>query len=137
MANQVQCPNCGGYKVNEDVIGIDSKTGKSFPVLGYCGFVVLLMVIYVMVGALWLAVYGNKPTTSSCLMSTVFILLFFWGTYKFNKREKRAWNLYKYECKLCGYQWEWREGQPRPTVNVRPDLIEKGEQRLEQQRRKE
>lgn len=50
-----------------------------------------------------------------------------------NKAEKRAYNIYKYHCDLCGFNWEWREGQPLPKVNVNPDLIARGAKKLEEE----
>ena len=43
-----------------------------------------------------------------------------------------------YKCDLCGYAWYWGPGHPLPSVNIRPDLIAKGEQRLreEEERRR-
>jgi len=35
-------------------------------------------------------------------------------------------------CKICGNRWSWETDNP-PTVNVRPDLIAMGEQRLREQ----
>jgi hypothetical protein len=43
--------------------------------------------------------------------------------------------IYHYTCSLCGYKWPWRTGEPLPPVQIRPDLIAKGEERLEQERR--
>ena len=36
-------------------------------------------------------------------------------------------------CYLCGYKWEWQVGTPEPSINVRPDLMAKGEQRLREE----
>jgi hypothetical protein len=41
--------------------------------------------------------------------------------------------LYRYLCHLCGYRWTWRTGTPYPPVTVRPDLIAKGEQKLQEE----
>jgi hypothetical protein len=40
--------------------------------------------------------------------------------------------LYNYECRLCGYEWEWRSNTPRPVAIVRPELIARGAQKLEE-----
>jgi hypothetical protein len=36
---------------------------------------------------------------------------------------------------LCGYRWHLDPGNPPPQVQVRPDLIARGAQRLEEQQR--
>jgi hypothetical protein len=43
---------------------------------------------------------------------------------------------YDYYCQLCGYRWTWRTGEPQPRINLRPDLIAKGNQRLEEEEKK-
>lgn len=139
MPDQVQCPNCGGYKTDEHSEFVNPKTGK--PDLtsgGYCILMLLWLIIYVgLIFVLLLVFRADERNTPGCLISLVMVMIFIWFHIKYVRVGKDAQKFYKYECRICGYHWQWREGQPRPTINVRGDLIEKGEQRLERQHRKE
>jgi len=42
---------------------------------------------------------------------------------------------YFYYCVLCGYRWTWQTDQPKPQVIVRPDLVQLGAQKLEEDRK--
>jgi hypothetical protein len=152
MSNQVQCPSCGGYKVDGKVFRIDPSTGKPPISLG-CGFIfqmILLWTFLLMVEVVLMTIIfpGDHQNTSGTIMGLVAYVLPFVviipfyrrQSVKINEAKKRAYNLYDYRCNLCGYNWQWREGQPRPKVKVKPGLIAKGEQRLEEeeeQRRKQ
>jgi len=50
---------------------------------------------------------------------------------------KEAITGYRYYCNICGNRWQWDVGTSLPRVTLRPDLIQKGEQRLEDERRKQ
>ena len=43
----------------------------------------------------------------------------------------------RYFCELCGFEFWVRRDRPPPTANVRPDLIEKGYQRLKEKEEEE
>ncbi|MBX3051933.1 MAG: hypothetical protein KF753_10690 [Caldilineaceae bacterium] len=47
------------------------------------------------------------------------------------KRPNTQTNTYSYSCALCGYKWSWNTNTPWPIVQVRPDLIAQGEQKLQ------
>ncbi len=137
MSNQVQCPNCGGYKVSQNIDRIDPATGNMVG-SGGCGIAVLFSIL-----GFALAIYGTMSGNSvigfsgTALMVLVGFPLIVWLEIKKGQSQKRAYNLYNYQCNLCGYQWSWREGQPKSKVNIRPDLIERGEQRLEKEHQKQ
>ena len=42
----------------------------------------------------------------------------------------------KMTCSLCGYIWEERSGDVPPTVTVRPELIQRGAEKLEEEARR-
>lgn len=137
MANQVQCPSCGGYKSDSTLTLIDPKTGKKVPSTT-CGGIILVIAI-AFLGGQGIAPFIPSDFGIPFIVLTLAIVLFL--SYKIattpTAAEKRATSHYKYHCNICGYKWEWHEGQPRPKVNVRPDLIAQGEQRLEEERRKQ
>lgn len=137
ISNQVQCPNCGGYKIDGSVRRIDPETGRAvrgksgagcFWFAGITGLGVILSVM--------------SRDTNGVLAIAGFVLGFIaaWVSDAISKQKvkqaiARAYNLYNYSCNLCGYRWEWRDGQPWPKVKVNPDLIAKGAQKLEEETR--
>jgi hypothetical protein len=44
---------------------------------------------------------------------------------------------YKFQCAICGYNWDWYIGNPLPTVTVQPNLIAKGELRIQEEQEEE
>ena len=146
MSTQVQCPNCGGYKtetvkvedvsVKENVTSDERKKNtiswlKAFPV-----YVAIALVLFFLGG-----IIKDTDPSGSMLCGTfsiVFILIaVFMIPYSMTRKTKkiRVGQIYSYYCYLCGYKWSWETGTPLPTVNVRPDLIASGEQRLEEEAR--
>jgi predicted nucleic-acid-binding Zn-ribbon protein len=123
MPNQVQCPNCGGYKVTAKEVPIDGK--KPVPIWE--------RVVNAIIG---LAFVG-----AGFMFSDLAWLFWLLGTYALlyslfiSTRSKTVGKYYAFYCKLCGYQWKWQEGQPWPEVKVNPDLIAKGAQKLEEEAR--
>jgi len=91
----------------------------------------LLIFLAAIVG-FW-GMYRNEDVIviSGALAMIVFIAIFLRlpGVKKIATR-------YWYRCYLCGYEWSWRSDEPKPQVTIRPDLIAKGEQRLEEERKK-
>lgn len=135
MANQVQCPHCGGFKIDSKNFRIDPTTGNS--IASGCGKFVLYFMLavsgYMMVGLFgaFIDQWGLALFGLGGLILFIFIITFL---KKNRQAEKRAYTLFKYHCNLCGYNWDWRVGEMLPEVHVRPDLISKGEQRLEEER---
>jgi len=150
MANQVQCPNCGGYKVSfsqKDIFEkraysvYDPKNWKGWHlVLIFLAIVLVLMAVGGESLRLFIVVFCSVPLILSLI---IFIPKLLWAII-FQKGQMRIKEksgvLYNFSCQLCGYKWEWSTGQPEPEIHVRPDLIAKGEQRLreeEERRRKQ
>lgn len=128
MTDQVQCPHCGGYKVGTERRNrIDPKTGKNYgqpPTdkmkedVSNSGCL-FIMVIFFPLLILYLIVYIIAAIADNALVP------------------KDVLNEYSYICSLCGYKWTWRENDPLPPVEVRPDLIVQGEQSLEEKRKRD
>ncbi len=135
MPDQVQCPNCGGYKVEKELTFIDQKTGKQDTGAGFCAMLLLGMLGIAGVGVLAVIFQNTSLSTPIQIVLLAAILIFLWLTTRGTNREASMDKVYKYECRICGYHWQ---GQHQSKgVTVRPELIEKGEQLLEKQRRKE
>ena len=98
MSNQEQCPSCSGYKVNEEDgsgCASDMSTHLILTVISVGTWIVVWILIAVVEGVM--KSFSPKPDPT----------------------------LHKYTCQICGYKWTWREGTPRPKVNVRPELLAK------------
>ena len=142
MTGQVQCPNCGGYKVSTETKTIGRKSGNELPGCG--GFFLL----FLLSAGGWLGLVMfinamNNPFLNNAFVmgffgiaalgGPIFTVLFIWALLIYLKVEKIE--KYYYTCLLCGYKWSRREDEPLPPVTVRPDLIIKGEQKLEEEER--
>ncbi len=129
MSNQAQCPNCGGYKTNQNVFQIDPTTGKQ-PSGGFSLFLKSIIVLFVVFGVLSIVTSEEFLTKALIIAFPIFMVFALWQGISNGKAKQRSYNLYKYQCNLCGYKWEWQHGQPLPKVKVQPDLIAKGEKLL-------
>lgn len=109
---QVQCPNCGGYRVNwRGTYHEDSKGG--YHGLAWSptekGWALFLILFTLGLGFILQAIVKG-------------IIIARW--------KPKGANRWDWTCELCGYEWIVRKGQPAATIRVRPDLIAKGEERL-------
>lgn len=113
--DQVQCPNCGGYRVYQHVASSHLETyTKKLDLISrliwggtvFCSLGLLLLAK----GVRDILFKGEEPGTIQVADS------------------------YQNTCLLCGYQWIWKVGDPLPQAQVRPDLIAAGEQRLREER---
>jgi hypothetical protein len=128
MTNQEQCPNCGGYKIDRSIKRIDPKTGKQYESR-------FRDIMWIPISALLiLCFYTFIPNP---IYSCGFAALVIAASIIVSKRsiEAHTYPLYSYYCNLCGYRWEWHEGQPWPKVKVNPDLMARGAQKLEEEAR--
>ena len=130
MSSQVQCPNCGGYKATSAKLMQQSPVSSSQRIRNIIIYLVLLGLS--IVGVIFFPGLGRSICGFSAV---VFLVVFLTYLFRSNITIARVVpNAYQFTCTICGYRWEWREGQPWPDVHVRPDLIVKGEQRLEEER---
>lgn len=116
---QVQCPNCGGYRVTEtkEYVSVDlgEKTmGIGRRIFEVVSFVILLIITFglILLGLLFIPAWRNS---------------LFHGRIK----QHKTMTLYHYTCDLCGYKWSSNDSLP--TGQVRPDLIAKGAQKIEEE----
>lgn len=136
---QIQCPNCGGYKVSEEkrtVIAsekryVDSSSSGRMKLL-QTGVAVFLLIAF---GAF---LQGN--TLYGCLAGLIAIL-FVWAAWLLFrngvKQDVPTIVRYEFYCELCGYRWTWRSNEPYPHITINPTLVQQGEQRLEEKRREQ
>jgi hypothetical protein len=165
MSDYVQCPNCGGYKVSLlDTIKETYKQPEKYRaygcyswVAGVIGFMLVifafLFVASLIDGAISLII-GESGSLCVPLAIIPSIIVAIPAAIFMGKRDrksalareakgevvqitKEAIIGYRYSCYICGNRWQWNVGTPLPRVTLRPDLIQKGEQRLEEERRKQ
>lgn len=138
---QVQCPNCGGYRVSEETAYYSDSAGKHLANDPTAPTGCSLLVV-----AVGVAMFMVVQDTTIKIVGILLVLLASGAlvgmlglTRMIGSANKGLHRVNKYACLLCGYRWEWHQGDPLPSVTVRPDLIQKGEQRLqaeEEERRK-
>ena len=135
ISNQVQCPNCGGYKITSAEKPIKEKVPT--PILqrvtnGVLGLALIGLGLYIYSIGLRSDISSDGGTiyawTCGCPGALLLLVALFSST-----QLKQVGKYYQFSCLLCGYSWEWREGQPWPKVKANPDLIAKGAQRLEEE----
>ena len=115
---QVQCPNCGAYRVESVPGWVHRDTGRPLKPLGpgRTVFGALLAVGMTWAGlnfGLWFLIPG------------LFFLVYIpWNVvHDLQQPKMRA---YRNACWICGYRWEQRDDRPLPEVQLRADVIEKG-----------
>ena len=133
MSNQRQCPNCGGYKTSSTITKyLTQKTPIPMSNRIWKGVIALILILV------------SLPFITKSF-ETVFglfcggLLMLLWALFV-STNNKNIGDSYRFTCSLCGYSWDWSQGQPVPKVKVNPDLIVKGALKLEQeeeQRRKQ
>lgn len=133
MSSRPQCPNCGGYKIDQSTNRIDPKTGQKVPsaILGPIVLILLLGAVAMCVGV---ATDGGPATgVAIVLMLAIGFGAMIWFSMRKSQAEARAYVLHSYYCNICGNRWNLREGESWPEVHVRPNLITKGQERLEEE----
>lgn len=62
------------------------------------------------------------------------------GTYKASEKSDEEFSQnhvpsirHYYTRRICGYKWDWADGEPLPKVTVRPELIQQGSALLEEE----
>jgi hypothetical protein len=135
MIDQVQCPNCGGYKVNGEKETIKVKTYEPMPrtlairqAIGMFVFAAFLVFLAMITSATTVLLF--------CASGFVLFGLITLAPNAKISKEEIVGTVWHYNCLLCGYKWDWDTRTPKPEVQVRPDLIAKGEQKLEEERKR-
>ena len=143
MTNQIQCPNCGGYKVTSSKTPLQQKVAlseserRTMKILGLIIFLPMLgLSIFVCLAASIFVTGLDAGFYTFCTIITVASLAGLLGSLYQRNITKVVGHLHHFTCILCGYHWDWQEGQSWPKVHVDPDLIAKGEQRLKEEERR-
>jgi hypothetical protein len=151
---QIQCPNCGGFKTKympKDITGSQEKVAEQLPksngLLVFAAVLQCLMFLACAVTALMAAMNLtiNKEDVPSALAVLAFGMIFsaisFMVTIRKlihsrgSQNEHVATTRHFYECRICGYKWDWSAGEPVPEVTRRPELIEQGSRLLSAENR--
>ena len=122
MDDQMQCPNCGGFRVETKAQSVYCETDKYIPINPF-------MRIFVAFGA----VFGIFIVLPLLLLSKKGREQYYDQLIKGRRKEiKQETTIYHCTCNLCNYKWDWNIREPKPEAHIRPDLIAKGAQRNEE-----
>lgn len=134
--SQIQCPNCGGFKTKskkEDMkeeMPITREDQRR--VMAWLALITIIAFLGVT------AAQGVKQGTLAALIALVgFGFIYLYETDGGTRKVQKVGKGFLHTCMLCGYKWWWNPGDPKPQVTVRPELIQKGAQRLEEEKEKE
>ncbi len=141
MSDQIQCPNCGGYRVTAKRKELlDPRTGRR---AGSCLEVVLLatmqafLYISVVTPCAVVGVFlqrGRAGVPHALLLLVLGAAMFLVtraGTAYFTRRY--TVERLHLECQLCGYRWSWRTDEPLLQYRADPELIQRGAQKLSEE----
>lgn len=159
--DQVQCPNCGGFRVSvhsesffHRVTGEDLRLRwterNSNSCLNALVWLPVLMVsaciFGVVAGAVamvGLAVSGNEELSPQLVFASVIsgtvagitsLATMFFMTRPRPALVEQALRRLTYRCVICGYLCTWPERASAQKITVRTDLIAKGYERLEREK---
>jgi hypothetical protein len=133
---QTQCPNCGGYKVSEE---IERKVLKKEIEMKY-GSVTCLMNLTIAAVIAFFAIQVDRLLGVFLGLLLFILFTFFQHRMRVRLGGGKLIRFVKvtrvplepvthYTCMLCGFRWDSNQDLP---VSFRPDLIAKGEQRLQE-----
>ncbi len=139
MSGQIQCPNCGGYRIMERKKEyIDPATGKPLrPSLleVVAGAVLYWFIICGFMGLcgapLAFLMAGPVPAVVSLVLGAAMLCVGWAGGARYTR--KLTVKRLILECSLCGYQWSWRTDEPLLRYRADPQLIQRGAQRLSEE----
>lgn len=141
MSYPIQCPNCGGHKLNtenreaiKEAKAMPMSFGKAlFNAIG----VLISWAILSKLCSLLLTILVKGISWIPCILFGLLgLVIIFYAIPRAANKERRVGTRYHYYCQLCRYRWVWETGMLLPKVTLRPDLIAIGEQKLEEESRK-
>ena len=100
----VQCPNCGGYRVKNRGDGSSNNKAAAAGILLLLAFVTYGLTLLLI--PFCFLIPNSKPREDGSI---------------------------EYACELCGYKWFHIPGTPWPAINVNPELIREGAEKLRQE----
>ena len=118
-----QCPNCGGYKSKsqfgfEGAFGLAVLAGVGCFLIGVPAFILLTKNAASNVSG-----FLNVGVISIVVALSVFLISFIYSRTRQNN----------YACRICGYKWDLRDIPTKKQIQVKSDLIKKGNILLEQE----
>ncbi|MCL4505188.1 MAG: hypothetical protein M1434_00550 [Chloroflexi bacterium] len=137
MSEHAQCPNCGGYKITtrSKIKGYTfarRPMGSRMYALHLAAFSGLLLLLILQLMYIFRVNLGP-----AAVVTAVFAGLILWSRSVRSRLFERKYldrvpvnAVYRHHCELCGYDWVWRTGAPKPDIHVRPQLVMQGAERL-------
>jgi hypothetical protein len=123
-----QCPNCGAYGDQIDVLSRDLRTGATYRPAALLDaqatgiiFVASVVVSYIFVT--WLV---GPDSLWPVLITSVILTLVVIGvwTVRHINREAHAIRILRYKCARCLHEWDQQEGKPAPRFNEAQEVAE-------------
>ncbi len=130
---QVQCQNCGGFKITERPKLLVIETGNYIEKPSGCGVWFVILLTFGMVVRGIVSVASNEATFGVIFIVmgvTLFTVFVRWIA----KDRKRFLPAKGYRCIICGYEWNWHEdANSSGPVSNNPQLIHMGNKVLEEE----
>ena len=156
---QVQCPNCGGFRINGERISRKPGSDKLFhEALQYIPLLIWglsrmdnpywrishSILNWMEWGSLYFSSdihnfyydYEQMLQTFAWIIGLGFYSGIGYWFYHHWVRYLASYG-YDYKCIICGYKWRWKGGDPMPLITVRPDLIHMDEKKLQEEEESE
>ncbi len=141
MAQQVQCPQCGGYKVVEtNVIKTKQKIVHEIPFEKRKKEAITSAVILIPLGIFLMIVSFSGLGPGGLVFILILlpmVIIPFIALLQLPKAKKEGVfrthpiiekvESIEYLCNICGKRWNWYPGKPVPSIPTRPDLLVKAE----------
>jgi hypothetical protein len=112
MSYQVQCPNCGGYKVSSEIGYVRPDSNSTEEISFQWGWIIAGVVVgFAMLGYSLGVVQSPRGNILEGIGGTLCGAFFFLGSLYaiFANLTMKKTRLFKFTCLLCGYRWNTRE----------------------------
>src|SRR5690242_8085271 len=114
---QVQCHNCGGYKVYTQAVLEPVETDRNANLLGAVTIISWLITgVSFFFGAL--TIKAALEVFTYTLPITIVLTLFVFGYGMMKGQRKGKLLHYHNRCNICGLQWQWVPGTSRPAAQM-------------------
>jgi len=128
---EVECPFCGVPRAQDTLVWLDPASGKT--TTGHEGIEpstasAIFLVITAVTTSLSTVLFESLPVWAGMVVGALLGLLALAAvTARSVRRGFCAVRAHSYHCVICGRDWTWREGMPRPRYRYREQIMEEYE----------
>jgi DNA-directed RNA polymerase subunit RPC12/RpoP len=125
---EVECPYCGVPRAQDSLVWLDPATGKLST--GHEGMEpstasAIFLVVTAITTSLSTVLIEGLPVWEGAVAGAVLgILVLAAITARTVRRGVGDVRAHSYHCVICGRDWTWREGTPRPRYRYREKIME-------------